>query len=139
MTISLILKKYPYLKTILIVLAIFIILPSIIVVADELGGYMSEQLIGRNGVADSNLLIGREGVNNSFLDIGLSIISPTSPQGSMISLWEFLFVACALFLLVKQAFGKISITQIIVSAILIYVTFALLPGIHAAIEALFGG
>ncbi len=56
---------------------------SIIAVnASGIGGYISEKVIARAGVANSNLRIDRLGVNNSYLDIGmgpkLSIAAPTS-------------------------------------------------------------
>ncbi len=45
---------------------------SAMVYAAGFGGYVSEFLMGRSGVVDSNLLIGRDGVSNSGLDLGMS-------------------------------------------------------------------
>jgi hypothetical protein len=59
----------------LIVLGILIImcLISSITLAVGIGGYMSEKLIARTGVADSNLVIDRSGISNSDLDIAMGL------------------------------------------------------------------
>jgi len=63
-------------KTILsLLIGLFIILmPSVSVVADEWGGYVSEKLIDMIGVSDSNLLIQNSGVTQSEIDI---VMNPT--------------------------------------------------------------
>lgn len=51
---------------------------AVSVYASGFGGYLSELLVGRSGVSDSNLLIGRSGVTGSGLDVGMSgIATPT--------------------------------------------------------------
>jgi hypothetical protein len=74
---------------------------SIIAVnASGIGGYISEKVIARAGVLNSNLRIARQGVNNSYLDIGMgpriSLSAPSSVlmnnitlNGAVISLNAF--------------------------------------------------
>lgn len=52
---------------------------TVAVYASGWGGYISEKVIGRSGIGDSNLLIGRSGVSNSGLDVAMSGIL-TSPS-----------------------------------------------------------
>lgn len=56
-----------------------LMLPYIQTFASEIGGYISEKLIDRSGVASSELVIGRSGVNNSTLDMGMGAIVSTLP------------------------------------------------------------
>lgn len=63
---------------------ILLVYPYITVFASELGGYISEKLISRSGVASSELVIGRSGVNNSTLDVGIGAIVSTLPATNIV-------------------------------------------------------
>lgn len=52
-------------------------LPIVQVLASEIGGYISEKLIGRTGVATSELVIGRTGTNGEIIDLGMGAIVST--------------------------------------------------------------
>jgi len=41
--------------------------------ASEVGGQISEKLVGREGVSNSSFVIGRSGVSNSSLDVGMGV------------------------------------------------------------------
>ncbi len=51
---------------------LMLVFSSVAVYASGWGGYISEKVINRNGVANSNLLIGRSGVVTSGLDVAMS-------------------------------------------------------------------
>ncbi len=58
--------------SLILVLLVVLSLVTTAVYASGFGGWVSEKLVGQNGVADSNLLIGRSGVSNSGLDVATS-------------------------------------------------------------------
>lgn len=62
---------------VLLVTVLLLVYPYMVVFASELGGLVSEKLIGRSGVASSELLIGRGGVVDSNLDLGMGAIVST--------------------------------------------------------------
>lgn len=51
---------------------VFLLLFCATVLAWELGGYISEKLIERSGVANSSLVIDSSGVSNAMLDVGMA-------------------------------------------------------------------
>jgi len=75
-----ILQNYPHKALVwLLVLSLVCVamLPATLTLADAIGGYMSETLMGRAGVADSSLLIERAGVLSPALDVGMGPIVTT--------------------------------------------------------------
>jgi len=92
----------------LVVLAAVFLLQFTVVFADELGGYVSEQLIGMTGVDNSRLVIGSTSAENSLLDIGLvqiddganPWINPDSGEYQLNMLIPLVLVAMAILVLV---------------------------------------
>ena len=60
----------------LTLIGLFLLLPNITVLASEIGGYISEKLIERTGVASSSLVIG---TGNPQIDVGMGPSIATLP------------------------------------------------------------
>jgi len=121
-------------------------MPATYVFGSELGGYISEKLIGMSGEADSNLVIG--GASNSLLDIGMSSIegAPRTHMNEgegafrLTALIPLIMMGTLIFILLKvMASGGIDIFTLLIVGILIYVFYAFLPGIQELITGLLGG
>ncbi len=118
-------------------IGLFGILVPGVVIADEIGGYDTEKLIGIIGAADSNLVIGRDGNPNSYLDIafGGSHFHPDDPAYVIVSLVPLLYVAMLIIVLLGL-FLSWNIKSILIAVIAIYVASALLPMIQEGISNL---
>jgi hypothetical protein len=132
----------------LVVLAAVFLLQFTVVFADELGGYVSEQLIGMTGVDNSRLVIGSTSAENSLLDIGLvqiddganPWINPDSGEYQLNMLIPLVLVAMAILVLVGVlSRGEMDLGIIIVVVVFLYVLYAFLPSIQGAITAMLGG
>lgn len=108
------------------------------VVADEIGGYDTEKLIGMSGVSPSNLVIGRDGVSNSYLDIAMGGIHfhEDDPAFQIISLAPLLLIACAILLMVGLFTTGLSVQTIVTAVVLIYMLVAFITGIQINITGL---
>ncbi|KKN79301.1 hypothetical protein LCGC14_0340830 [marine sediment metagenome] len=127
-----------YKRVILVcVLVVFSVLIPSVVIADGLGGYDTEKLISRDGVADSQLVIGRDGVNNSWLDIAMggSHLHEDNPAFQIVSLAPLLY-ALMLILVLVGLLMHLSFQTIIIAVIAINVAIAFLTGMQINITNL---
>ena len=123
----------------LLIIGALFLLPTLMVQAEALGGYVSEKVIGRDGVNDSSLIVGRDGVNNSSLDIVMGGIhfNPNDPAFLIVSLAPLLYVALGIVVILGLFIhGHISFKTLIIAGVAIYLLAALLPGIQEAITGL---
>ena len=131
------------LLAIVLLSVLVLLMPNIKVVASELGGYVSEKLIARSGVSNSQLIIGREGVGNSLLDIVLGDvgghINPSAPVAPLINTWIVAFAVLAIYTFVRGFLGGVTVKEIVFAVAFIYVLTALMPGLQIAITRLFVG
>lgn len=70
-------SRKPLIWLLVLSLVCMAVLPATMTLADVIGGYMSEKLMGRTGVADSSLVIERTGVVSPALDMGLGPVVTT--------------------------------------------------------------
>lgn len=141
-------KLYRYAMISLFLVLILNLIPISIAIADELGGYVSEKLIGRSGTDDSRLVIGRAGTNNSYLDIVNAavegIVNPNlNPDDAAYQLNTFIpLILMGMFiimLLVFLASGEFTFASLIIVTVMIYFFYSVLPNIWSMIQALLGG
>ena len=117
------------------------LMPVSIIIADELGGYVSEKLIGSSLTGNSEFTIGNAYTNNSLLDIVSGIdASPThvnasSPVFQLNQLFVLLLMAFLIILLIgTMANGEINIQTIIIAAIAIFLCYAFVAGIQTILN-----
>ena len=137
-------KVYKVASICLIVLLMMILLPIGIIFGSELGGYITEKLISRNGTDDSQLVIGRGGISGSLLDIVRgafpSHMNPDEPAYRLNALIPLVMMGMLVLMLLRiMARGKLNVQELILAAVLIYVFYAFLPGIQELITDLLGG
>lgn len=135
---------------IVVLAACFIsLIPAGMVLGDALGGYVTEKLIG--GSASSRLVIG--GSASSFLDVGTGAdVGPTpptppapTPSGSqgylnLNRLIPLILMGMVVLMMLRgMAQGRVTVLTLLMVAILLYVFYALFPGIQQTITSLFGG
>mgnify|MGYP005850114087 CR=1 FL=1 len=126
---------------------VLLLLPITITFASELGGYVSEKLVGMSGVSDSNLVIGSSGTTQSTFDIimgnveGVSVtyMNPTDPAYRLVEVLSLIFVAIVILggLAIIMT-GEFGLAGIILYALVILIAVAGLGSIQAALRALLG-
>lgn len=118
-------------------MCVFSLAPAAYVAGAELGGYVSEKLIGMTGSADSNVVVG--GSSNSLLDIirGIEGMQESDPAYQLNNLIPLIMISLLVFVLFKMIAGGESGTfAIIIVAIGIFVFYAFFPGIREGITNL---
>jgi positive regulator of sigma E activity len=137
-------KAYRYLTLVLLfAILLYLFLPITMVVGSELGGYVSEKLIG--GSVNSQLVIGTSAFDRSLLDVIKSrvelipsaIIAANYNLNYMIPLIMTGMVIIVLLSFMAKS-EEITIMSIFIAAIAIYVFWAFLPGIQDLIYSLLG-
>jgi len=127
----------------LFAISFVVLISGVNVLASELGGYVSEKLIGRSGVSNSQLVIG--GNSNSLLDIELNStegtpathMNPSDPAYRLAAILPTIFVAIAIVLLVGMVLsGTMSLPLLILAVVLIMVGVAGAGAIQEAVIAL---
>lgn len=132
----------------LVIVALVTLMPITIVVASELGGYVSEKLIGSSGTSNSQLVIGFAD-SKSNLDIIMgnveNIVNPyMNPDSSAYKLNQlipliFMAMFIVFLLAIMATTKKFGVFELIIVVILIYVFYAFLPSIQGMITGLIGG
>ena len=139
-------KLHRFSLWVLLIVCIVSLFPAGYVVGDELGGYISEKLLSRSGVADSNLVIG--GSSQSELDIGRNDVegippthmNATDPAYRITNLIPLVLMALFIYILLKvMATQELNVVTLLIIAVGIYTFYALIPGIRETITALLGG
>ena len=130
---------------IVVLVACFVsLIPAGMVLGDALGGYVTEKLIGAGG-ASSRSVIGGSG----YFDIGTGTDASGGGGGtstgssgyiSLNRIIPLILIAMLIFMMLRaMSKGKVTILTLLMVAILIYVFYALFPGIQETITVLFGG
>jgi hypothetical protein len=141
-------KLYRYAMISLFLILILNLIPITLAIADELGGYVSEKLIGRSGVSDSRLVISRSNTSNSFLDIANAavegIVNPNmNPDSGAYQLNALIpLILMGMFIIMLLGFlatGEFTFASLIAVVVLIYFFYSFLPGIQTMITNLLGG
>ncbi len=128
-------------KVILLIMLVTLLIPPVVAIASELGGYTTEKLIGRTGVADTNLLIARDGVVNSFLDIARLFVPPPVPPGpgssnstGLFGVIPILLVFYAIYAILRLITGNPTIKELVIVAVIAYFLVASLSGLQPMLD-----
>ena len=134
--------RWVYLAVLVVLL--FSLVPAGLVLADELGGLNGEELIDMSGVADSDLLIGMSPTTaGSLYDIEIGApdhYNPSSPAFQLNGLIPLVLMGMLILIMLKAlASGDFSMFTLIVVAVMLYIFYAMFPGIQQLITGLLGG
>ena len=134
--------RWVYLAVLVVLL--FTLVPAGLVLADELGGLNGEELIDMSGVADSDLLIGMSPTTaGSLYDIergAKNHMNVDEPAFQINTLIPLILIAMVIVVMLKAMAGsEFNMLTLIVVAVMLYIFYAMFPGIQQLITGLLGG
>lgn len=131
-------KNYKGFVFALLAIAIFCLIPNVILLADAL----TDPTIGMAGVNNSDLTVGMTGVENSdpLLDFNGADWHVDPSQQPLMLIIPLVFFAVAILLLIDLALSEEKkLVNLIYAAILIFIAVAMLGAIQFNINSLLGG